>query len=149
MLISKTYSVDYAHRLKDHPGKCRNLHGHTGVFTITFSGDVKYEDGMVVDFGKFDWLKEIIDRLDHCLIIQITDPLYLHLRNKESSLPSIFGDMKFFTCDDPPTAEIIIDYIKNEIFMKLDQEFQLKDLELVRVDFAETPGNVVSWVEEG
>ena len=147
MLISKTYSVDYAHRLKDHPGKCRNLHGHTGVFTITFSGDVKYEDGMVVDFGKFDWLKEIIDRLDHCLIIQITDPLYIHLRNKESSLPSIFGDMKFFTCDDPPTAEIIVEYVVGEIPHVMSC-LESKNLKLVRVDFAETPGNVVSWVKE-
>ncbi len=146
MLITKTYSVDYAHRLKDHPGKCRNLHGHTGVFQITFKGSVK-KDGMIIDFGTFKWLEEIVSMFDHTVLLQEDDPM-LDLLFPESD-NCIFMGLRFVSFRDPPTAETIVEDIvslieNNDTYFSMDR----KDLDLVRVDFAETPGNVVSWIKE-
>jgi 6-pyruvoyl-tetrahydropterin synthase len=154
MLITKTYSVEYAHRLKDHKGKCSNLHGHTGVFTITFDGKVVPDDGMILDFGKFDWLRDMISEYDHCLLLQATDPLaVLFFSDNEETKQKLLSCVRFpyedlnhklFT--DPPTAETIV----REVVARLRARLLILKLniQLVRVDFAETPGNVISWLKE-
>jgi 6-pyruvoyltetrahydropterin/6-carboxytetrahydropterin synthase len=145
MIVTKTYSVDYAHRLKDHPGKCKNLHGHTGVFTITFSGSVK-EDGMIIDFGTFGWLEKLVGLFDHTILLQEGDPI-LDLLFPEDK--GEFFDLNFVSFKNPPTAEVIVEdlvtLIENDgIYSSMDRNA----LRLVRIDFAETPGNVVSWIKE-
>ena len=68
------FEFDAAHRLKDHPGKCRNLHGHRYVAEVACSASAK-EDGMVVDFGT---VKErvggwIDSRWDHLVLYELAD----------------------------------------------------------------------------
>jgi 6-pyruvoyltetrahydropterin/6-carboxytetrahydropterin synthase len=70
--IVKTFSFDAAHRLPNHNGKCKNLHGHTYKLEVAVSGPVGYrpgssDEGMVVDFGQIkETVKPYIDsQLDH------------------------------------------------------------------------------------
>ena len=64
--LSLDHSFDAAHRLPDHPGKCRNLHGHTWQVRVEVTVDQLNKHGMVVDFGD---LKRVIDtEFDHQLI---------------------------------------------------------------------------------
>lgn len=51
-----------SHQLKDHPGKCHNLHGHTWNYEVTINGDIDEETGMLFDYGLID---EVINQLDH------------------------------------------------------------------------------------
>lgn len=60
-----------AHRLMNHPGKCRNIHGHNYHVEVVIAGPVD-ETGMVVEF---DHVKKIIDAFDHTLILYSGDPL--------------------------------------------------------------------------
>ena len=137
MLLQKTYSVDYAHRLMNHKGLCKNLHGHTGVVEVFLSGEVQ-DNGMIVDFGELLWLRNIVCRLDHAVILQREDPLLTILRSHEET--NSFRVVGF--CQGPPTAENIVLYLKEEINLFIKEKV-LVDLTLEKIRFAETPGNVV------
>jgi 6-pyruvoyltetrahydropterin/6-carboxytetrahydropterin synthase len=56
--VTCSFTFEAAHRLAWHPGKCRNLHGHSYRLEVTVAGPLD-GNGVVVDF---DLLKEIVDR---------------------------------------------------------------------------------------
>jgi 6-pyruvoyltetrahydropterin/6-carboxytetrahydropterin synthase len=56
--VTCTFTFEAAHRLAWHPGRCRNLHGHSYRLDVTVGGPID-DNGVVVDF---DRLKEIVDR---------------------------------------------------------------------------------------
>ena len=90
-------SFDASHHLKDHPGKCKFLHGHTWNYEVHIEGVINEETGMVIDFGMIDG---VIDQLDH------------------THLNDILGS-------DNPTSERVALWIKSEIGMlvrKLDSD---------------------------
>lgn len=114
--ISKGHYISVAHRLMNHPGKCKNLHGHNYKIVYHFTCDdyskVYDKTGMVMDFGdiKSKVIKEIEDAFDHKTILQDTDPLLEVLKqNGVSVIPFVF----------PPTAEnmaaSIYTYVNNSI----------------------------------
>ena len=76
MNIIRRFEWVAAHRLTQHRGKCRNLHGHQYAIELTVSGDV-CADGMVVDFGILDetFGAFIKNELDHSTMIKRDDPL--------------------------------------------------------------------------
>lgn len=74
-IISIKESFDAAHFLKDHGGKCANIHGHRWTVEAEVTAEnVETEGksrGMVVDFADLkDALKDETDRMDHCLIYE-------------------------------------------------------------------------------
>lgn len=66
MIIIKEFSFDSAHQLFWHPGKCKNLHGHTYKLQVGIEGNLN-SNGIVMDFGelKDKVNKEIIEKYDH------------------------------------------------------------------------------------
>ncbi len=56
--VTCTFKFEAAHKLAWHPGKCRNLHGHSYRLDVTVRGPLD-ANGVVVDF---DVLHEIVDR---------------------------------------------------------------------------------------
>lgn len=56
--VTCTFTFEAAHRLAWHPGKCRNLHGHSYRLDVTVAGPVD-TNGVVIDF---DDLTAIVDR---------------------------------------------------------------------------------------
>jgi 6-pyruvoyltetrahydropterin/6-carboxytetrahydropterin synthase len=72
--VTCSFTFEAAHTLAWHPGKCRNLHGHSYRLDITVGGPLD-ENGVVVDF---DVLHEIVDReviavWDHRDLNQVLD----------------------------------------------------------------------------
>ncbi|MFZ5899220.1 MAG: 6-carboxytetrahydropterin synthase QueD [Bacillota bacterium] len=62
-----------AHRLPDHPCKCRNLHGHTWSVEVTVKGRQVDQSGMVIDFGVLKaHVNEVVEQLDHCLLNELS-----------------------------------------------------------------------------
>ena len=49
--VMKVIHFSYGHRLMNHDGACRHLHGHNGVIEVDVSSDSLNAQGMVVDFG--------------------------------------------------------------------------------------------------
>lgn len=86
--VTKIWTFDAAHRIPNHGGKCKNLHGHTYKLEVTVEGAVVNDvdapdDGMVLDFDVLSaiWKAHLEPQLDH--------------RYLNESLPHV----------DPPTAE--------------------------------------------
>ena len=65
--VSRVFYFDAAHTIVDHPGKCKNLHGHTYKLIVTVEGPVK--EGMVMDFGEIKKIVDpIVERYDHAYL---------------------------------------------------------------------------------
>ena len=69
LTVTKSFSFDSAHQLPWHPGKCRNLHGHTYRLDVSIAGPLN-ESGIVVDFDDISSVvkRSIIERFDHQLL---------------------------------------------------------------------------------
>lgn len=65
--ITKKFEFEAAHKLPDHPGKCKNLHGHSYRLEVTVSSDKLNDQGMVMDFGDLKVIvnEHVINTLDH------------------------------------------------------------------------------------
>lgn len=119
--VVKEFTFDAAHQLPNHPGKCKNVHGHTYRMQIGIKGAVDPNTGMVVDFAEAKELvnKIIIDKLDHC---------YLN-----EQLP-------YYS----PTAENMVTWIVEKLFDLFAVEWE----GLVRLCFVrlyETPTSYAEW----
>ena len=64
--VTKVFTFDSAHNLRDYEGACKNLHGHTYKLEVTVSGELD-KIGMVCDFKDLSSLikDNIISKLDH------------------------------------------------------------------------------------
>jgi 6-pyruvoyltetrahydropterin/6-carboxytetrahydropterin synthase len=65
--VRRRFRFEAAHELPHHPGKCRDLHGHSYELFVVVEGPVQEESGMVVDFAdlKQTVRGEVVDTLDH------------------------------------------------------------------------------------
>lgn len=98
--ITKEVYFCYGHRLMNHPGKCKHLHGHSVKAAITVARKDLNEQGMVCDFADIKAAAEayIEQHLDHNLLLHKDDPIIPALQdNKE----------RFLALDDHPTAEVL------------------------------------------
>jgi len=96
--VTRILEIDAGHRLMNHEGKCRNVHGHRYKFEITVAADSLDDVGRVLDFGVIKekvggWLDA---EWDHGFIVQIGDPLLAALKEDKS---------KYYIMAAPPTAE--------------------------------------------
>lgn len=72
--ISKTFSFDAAHFLPRVPEghKCKRMHGHTYLVTVSLKRDELEDAGWVLDYGELSRLvKPLIERLDHTTLNEI------------------------------------------------------------------------------
>lgn len=118
--VTKRFTIDAAHYLPDHDGKCRALHGHTYVIEVEIGGRVHEamgapDGGMVIDFARVkETAGEAIERYDHQLLND------------------------HFVISEPPTAENIALRLFGEIQGRMD-EAGIWDAKLVSVRVWETP----------
>ncbi len=107
-IITKEIYFCYGHRLMNHPGKCRNLHGHSVKASISISQDALNEQGMVCDFSD---VKECVDGfvnrlLDHNFLLHKDDPIIPAL---------IANNEQFLAIDEHPTAEVLAKMIYRHV----------------------------------
>ena len=73
MKIAKEFHWEMGHRLPEHFGKCKNIHGHSYKMIVEIEGDV-LESGMVMDY--YDLKKivnPIVEELDHAFMVYKDD----------------------------------------------------------------------------
>jgi len=123
--ICRRFSFAYAHKLPEHGGLCKNLHGHNAVLEIEISGKINEKTGMVADFKQ---LKDLVN----LRVINILDHSYLN-------------DVVAFNFPSHcPTAENLIIWIVQE----LQAGLMFTDCNLCRVRFWETDSCYAEWREE-
>jgi len=105
-LVTKTIEFSYGHRLLNHNGKCRYLHGHNGMLEVDIDADELDDMGMVIDFSRVnEVVKHWVDsNLDHRLLLCRADPMVEVLKN--AGEPT-------YVMEDNPTAENIAKLVWN------------------------------------
>lgn len=116
MRINKTFTFEAAHRLQNHDGKCRNLHGHGYKVEVAVEKTGKAaalqedgpQEGMLLDFGELSlWWEQpgSGQSFDHITILQDGDPLVAALEDLTPVL----------TFPWPPTAERMAIYLRGKL----------------------------------
>jgi len=125
--VTKRIDFCYGHRLLEHDGVCKHVHGHNAVAEIEVRAETLDSRDMVVDFGDIKRLvTEWIDReLDHQMILRHDDPLV-------SALQALGEPV--YLLDSNPTAERIA-----RLLFDVSRE---RGLAVERVTLWETPS---SW----
>ena len=78
--ITRRLEFDSGHRIPNHDGQCRHLHGHRYAIEVTLTGEVanhpgKADDGMVLDFGDIKRLTNqyVVEQWDHAFLVARED----------------------------------------------------------------------------
>ncbi|HSD63501.1 MAG TPA: 6-carboxytetrahydropterin synthase [Ignavibacteriaceae bacterium] len=69
MKIAKEFHWEMGHRLPEHFGKCKNIHGHSYRMIVELEGNLD-DNGMIMDY--FDLKKiviPVIEELDHAFMV--------------------------------------------------------------------------------
>jgi 6-pyruvoyltetrahydropterin/6-carboxytetrahydropterin synthase len=110
--IAKTFRVESAHILSQHPGACRSPHGHSRRVEVVLAADSLDERGMVCDYAV---LKETagvcVRRFDHALLINGAD-------ENAPALQGMWGE-RVIAFDEEPTTEVIARRIFFEVQERL------------------------------
>jgi 6-pyruvoyltetrahydropterin/6-carboxytetrahydropterin synthase len=98
--VTKVIEFSYGHRLLEHDGKCRNLHGHNGLIEVDLSAEALDRMGMVIDFSVVSEVVKtwVNDNLDHRMLLRRDDPMTSVLQQAGEPV---------FVMDANPTAENI------------------------------------------
>jgi 6-pyruvoyltetrahydropterin/6-carboxytetrahydropterin synthase len=109
MKIAKEFHWEMGHRLPEHFGLCKNIHGHSYKMIVVFEGELD-EHGMVIDFYDVEKIiNPIIEKLDHAFMVKDDDEITLEFLEKLDSKKVV---VDFFA-----TVENICKYISDKIIM--------------------------------
>ena len=136
--ITRKLEFDAGHRIPNHNGQCRHLHGHRYCLEVTLRGHVNEtsgarDEGMIMDFGDIKKIMNdvLIQHWDHSFFVAQTDTELI------AFLKTIV-DHKTTVMQAVPTAENIAQYAFDLLAPVLNNHF-MKKLTLQRVRLYETP----------
>ncbi|GAB4289288.1 MAG: 6-carboxytetrahydropterin synthase QueD [Ignavibacteriaceae bacterium] len=107
MKVAKEFRWEMGHRLPEHFGLCKNIHGHSYKMIVEFEGTLN-ENGMVIDFYDIEKnIDPIIENLDHAFMVNKNDTEVIAFLDKINS--------KKVIVNFDATAENISNYLTEEI----------------------------------
>jgi 6-pyruvoyltetrahydropterin/6-carboxytetrahydropterin synthase len=137
MIIQKDYKFYAAHRNEELQDKCRNLHGHRYGLRCFF--EVERTGSYSTLFSEFDDQIEphLKAEYDHCLLINVHDPLYETLRDHTRRTGECLKLKEF----DAPTS------VEN-LAQRLFTEITGMGFRLQRIDIQETDTSTLSYTRD-
>jgi 6-pyruvoyltetrahydropterin/6-carboxytetrahydropterin synthase len=110
-IVTKEIYFCYGHRLMNHSGKCRHLHGHSVKASISIKQRHLDKQSMVCDFSEVKACAEayINQSLDHNLLLHKNDPIIPLL---------VAQNERFLAIAEHPTAEVL----SKMIFQAMQQQ---------------------------
>ena len=107
MKIAKEFRWEMGHRLPEHFGLCKNIHGHSYKMLVEFEGELDKNE-MVIDYYDVEKIiSPLIEKLDHAFMVNKNDNMVLEFLEKINS--------KKVVIDFNATAENICLYLLTEI----------------------------------
>lgn len=107
MRIAKEFRWEMGHRLPEHFGLCKNIHGHSYKMIVEFEGELD-KNQMVIDYYDVEKIiNPVIEKLDHAFMVNANDKVVLEFLEKMNS--------KKVLVDFNSTAENICTYLLSEI----------------------------------
>jgi 6-pyruvoyltetrahydropterin/6-carboxytetrahydropterin synthase len=136
--VRRQFSFDAGHRIANHKGQCRHLHGHRYVMELTLAGALQIDEtasdyGMVLDFGEIKSIahEAIVNPWDHAFLVDCSDTVVVDFLK---TLP----EHKTIVLDGPPTAEWLAKTAFEILAPRYEKAFQGR-LRLESVLLFETP----------
>jgi 6-pyruvoyltetrahydropterin/6-carboxytetrahydropterin synthase len=107
MKIAKEFRWEMGHRLSEHFGQCKNIHGHSYKMLVEFEGELDKNE-MIIDYYDVEKIiNPIIEKLDHAFMVNKEDKIVLDFLEKMNS--------KKVVVDFQSTAENICLHLLNEV----------------------------------
>ncbi|MFA7361509.1 MAG: 6-carboxytetrahydropterin synthase [Candidatus Kapaibacterium sp.] len=132
MKIAKEFRWEMGHRLPEHSGLCRNIHGHSYRMVVEINGEV-LANGMIIDFYDLGLIvKPILEKLDHCFLVYVKDKPVLDFLKKYK--------MKMVVVDYLATVENICKDIAEKIVSEIKKQ-KVKNISDISVKIFETPNS--------
>ena len=102
--VTEAIEFCYGHRLLEHNGRCRYLHGHNGILEVDVEAEYLNDLGMVMDFSELrDIVKGWVDaNIDHKMVLSRRDPAAPVLEELGEPV---------YLMDENPTAENLSKHI--------------------------------------
>lgn len=121
--------------------KCRSIHGHRWIITLTLRADQLDAQGMVVEFGqlKAAWRQWLDQHLDHSLMLCQDDPMVTAVRTVEP------GSRLFLTPQDP-TTETLAQLLWQQANQVLETLGYAEWVQVERVRLEETQVNAAEYL---
>lgn len=143
--VTKQYRTETAHRLINYDGKCAHIHGHSYLWEVTATAPKLSLDGILVDFKILkEAMIEVLEPLDHCLVLSEKDPLVL---DADPGLHRMFlatngqaPRLLLFWFN--PTAENFARWAGQEI------QHKLLFTKIIKVRVWETVTSYAEWIQE-
>ena len=107
MKIAKEFRWEMGHRLPEHFGLCKNIHGHSYKMIVEFEGELD-KNQMVIDYYDVEKIvNPVMEKLDHSFMVTEDDKIVLEFLEKMKS--------KKVVVNFNSTAENICNYLLAEI----------------------------------
>ncbi|HEY4754918.1 MAG TPA: 6-carboxytetrahydropterin synthase [Ignavibacteriaceae bacterium] len=107
MKVAKEFKWEMGHRLPEHFGNCKNIHGHSYKMIVEFEGELN-NDEMIIDFYDIDRIiKPLVEKLDHAFMVNNNDKEVIEFLEKIKS--------KKLVVDFNSTVENICNFVLKEI----------------------------------
>jgi 6-pyruvoyltetrahydropterin/6-carboxytetrahydropterin synthase len=107
MKIVKEFRWEMGHRLPEHFGLCKNIHGHSYKMIAEFEGKLD-QNQMVIDYYDVEKIiNPVIEKLDHAFMVNKDDKIVLEFLDRMNS--------KKVIVDFNSTAENICSFLLSEI----------------------------------
>jgi len=107
MKIAKEFRWEMGHRLPEHFGLCKNIHGHSYKMIVEFEGKLD-QNQMVIDYYDVEKIiNPVIEKLDHAFMVNKDDKIVLEFLDRMNS--------KKVIVDFNSTAENICSFLLSEI----------------------------------
>lgn len=138
--LTKIFNFEMAHALYGYDGPCKNIHGHSYQLEVTVAGKALNDPsnpkhGMVMDFTDLKKIvrEQIIDRLDHALLLNGNSP-----HRNIPQLDANFEQVIFV--DYQPTCEnMLLDFVDRV------RGLLPSHVKLVTMKLKETPHSFAEW----
>ncbi|OFY61407.1 MAG: 6-carboxytetrahydropterin synthase QueD [Bacteroidetes bacterium RBG_13_43_22] len=138
--VTREFSFEMAHALKNYDGPCRNVHGHSYRLFVTLTGtpitDTENpKNGMVIDFSELKniVLNNIINLFDHSVVVSSD-----HDADKMEMMKKTFGNAVIV--DYQPTCENLVTDFAQRLKDKMPEGVILHSLKL-----CETAKSYAEW----
>ena len=107
MKVAKEFKWEMGHRLPEHFGNCKNIHGHSYKMIAEFEGRLN-ENDMIIDFYDIDRIiKPLVEKLDHAFMVNKNDTEVIEFLDRLKS--------KKLVVDFNSTVENICKFVLDEI----------------------------------
>lgn len=107
MKIAKEFRWEMGHRLPEHFGLCKNIHGHSYKMIAEFEGELD-SNQMVIDYYDVEKIiNPVIEKLDHSFMVNKDDKIVLEFLEKMNSKKVVVGFNS--------TVENICTYLLSEV----------------------------------